>query len=531
MLPNPMNFVCRSRWFYMAMAALAVLAALVGVVNQVQADPITPYVVWIHGKGSTNPYLQSLAGRYQTMCVSAGTDTSPVLYASRFGFLVCYDELGITFIGATPGYGLPPEWEYFAYRADTIGTLCGTCPSNSVRLTGIASLAEGSPQGLPLYGCLVELTYYVGTDQNYTESCERIEFCALECGDNVVTSGDGDSLYLPLSGILAGPDYDAPTCLTPDGGAVPAACIEYAYGAICNNDWGEYGDLNLNGIGFEVGDAVWYISYFTYGPVVLDPTWGEVQRFSSDINQDGRVLTIADLVYLIWITTRQANAYPPDYPPKVAATGAEVTLQTSCVNGEVRVQTTAPVGIGGIHFLYHYSDCRPDEPVASLPPGMVMGSSARDGELRITIYPDLENPGTGYPPGDNELLSIPLVGSGTIELVDAQISAPDGQVLDAKIAGATVPDLFTLSQNFPNPFNAGTMIPYSLRDDAWVRLEIVDILGRTVARPVDQFQSAGSYKYEWRGTDASGRSVASGMYFYRLAVGDRVLTKKMVLLK
>lgn len=59
----------------------------------------------------------------------------------------------------------------------------------------------------------------------------------------------------------------------------------------------------------------------------------------------------------------------------------------------------------------------------------------------------------------------------------------------------------------------------------------MDILGRIVVHPVDEFQAAGSHECEWRGTDLHGQSVASGMYFYRLTVGDRVLTKKMVLLK
>lgn len=94
-----------------------------------------------------------------------------------------------------------------------------------------------------------------------------------------------------------------------------------------------------------------------------------------------------------------------------------------------------------------------------------------------------------------------------------------------------IPDGFGLHQNYPNPFNAGTIISYSLEDDGPARLEIFDILGRSVITLADEVQTVGLQQVVWNGTDRKGRTVSSGMYFYRLTAGEVAVTKKMVLLK
>jgi hypothetical protein len=157
---------------------------------------------------------------------------------------------------------------------------------------------------------------------------------------------------------------------------------------------------------------------------------------------------------------------------------------------------------------------------------MVMKSAVRNGELRIAIHPDIANPGRGFSPGEQEILTIPVTSEAELELVEVQLSDTKGNVLTPEIATAGLPEQFSLLQNYPNPFNAATVIPYTLSDDAHVTLEIFDVLGRHVARPVDEFQSAGEYRIGWDGADAP-----SGMYFYRLTIGDVTETRKMVLLK
>ena len=88
------------------------------------------------------------------------------------------------------------------------------------------------------------------------------------------------------------------------------------------------------------------------------------------------------------------------------------------------------------------------------------------------------------------------------------------------------PYKFSLSQNFPNPFNPSTQINYSLAETADVRLVVYDILGRRVATLVNEVQNAGIHSINF---DMS--RYASGTYIYRLEAGDFVSVKKMMLIK
>ena len=85
---------------------------------------------------------------------------------------------------------------------------------------------------------------------------------------------------------------------------------------------------------------------------------------------------------------------------------------------------------------------------------------------------------------------------------------------------------FKLSQNFPNPFNPATTIKYSIPKAALVSIEIYDILGRKVELLINGQQPAGYHQVIWNAQDKS-----SGIYFYRIQAGDRIETKKMLLLK
>ena len=80
--------------------------------------------------------------------------------------------------------------------------------------------------------------------------------------------------------------------------------------------------------------------------------------------------------------------------------------------------------------------------------------------------------------------------------------------------------------NYPNPFNPTTHISFSLHEAGDVRLDIYNVMGQTVATPVDEYLTSGFHEVEW-----SASSVASGVYFYRLTAGGISETKRMLLLK
>ncbi|MBT4502494.1 MAG: T9SS type A sorting domain-containing protein [Gemmatimonadetes bacterium] len=98
-----------------------------------------------------------------------------------------------------------------------------------------------------------------------------------------------------------------------------------------------------------------------------------------------------------------------------------------------------------------------------------------------------------------------------------------------------LPPIFTLHQNFPNPFNPSTTILYQLDTSAQVELVLFDILGQEVRRLVKATQPAGNYSVYWDGRSGNGQILASGIYFYRLKVrsgeGVAVAVKKLVLVR
>jgi hypothetical protein len=94
------------------------------------------------------------------------------------------------------------------------------------------------------------------------------------------------------------------------------------------------------------------------------------------------------------------------------------------------------------------------------------------------------------------------------------------------VSDIELPTEFSLSQNYPNPFNPSTVIRYGLPEDADVRLVIYDMLGRQVAVSINDRQHAGYHEIRF---DAG--QLAGGMYIYRLHAGEKVFTRRMLLIK
>jgi hypothetical protein len=89
-----------------------------------------------------------------------------------------------------------------------------------------------------------------------------------------------------------------------------------------------------------------------------------------------------------------------------------------------------------------------------------------------------------------------------------------------------LPEIFALHPNFPNPFNTYTVIGYDLPEAANVRVVVYDMLGRRVTTLVDSPQTAGRHRATF-----DARTIASGVYFYRMELGDAIFTGRMVVVK
>ena len=89
-----------------------------------------------------------------------------------------------------------------------------------------------------------------------------------------------------------------------------------------------------------------------------------------------------------------------------------------------------------------------------------------------------------------------------------------------------IPVAFSMSQNFPNPFNPATNISFSLPKSEFVNLSVYDLSGKLVDELVNNNLEAGKYTTNWNAADLS-----SGVYFYKIQAGEFTDVKKLTLIK
>ncbi len=132
-------------------------------------------------------------------------------------------------------------------------------------------------------------------------------------------------------------------------------------------------------------------------------------------------------------------------------------------------------------------------------------------------------------PGQEIIIAYALVAADN--LVNLQINANNAKIKYNTVLGINtfdplLPSKYSLSQNFPNPFNPTTNINFSLVKSGFTSLKVYDMLGKEVATLVNGIQQAGSYSYSF---DAS--KLSSGVYYYKLESSDFADTKRMMLVK
>lgn len=469
-----------------------------------------------------------------------------------FDFLIAYDASALTFINAELGEAIDC-WEYFEYRNGPFGNCDGACPTGMLRVVGMREQNDGPnhPDPLDCVGAdgnipggaaIVNIKFYVTDDRTYECQFVPVSFFWLDCGDNAISDVTGEILYIAAKVLNYWDGWDGSESYyyldpTADGdpefkesdweaitedmhiyGAfnycddpnpdfpnkpVPLRKIEFYNGGIdiaCADDIDARGDINLNNIPNEIADAVLYTNYFIQGPSVF--TYPEGSIAASDVNNDGRVLTVGDLVYLIRILTGDAFPFT-----KLSPFAHEATVRAS---GDV-VSINSPVGVGAALFVFD------GEATVENLTNMDMLADVVDGQTRVLVY----NIGTNsIDAGTNELVR---VNGGT--LVEAEVVDYNGNDLTTNLVTKIVPKAYALLQNYPNPFNPSTEVALELPEASNWNIDVYNVAGQLV-KSYSGYSDAGVVKVN---VDASGW--ASGIYFYKAVANNFVATKKMVLMK
>jgi subtilisin family serine protease len=277
------------------------------------------------------------------------------------------------------------------------------------------------------------------------------------------------------------------------------------------------------------------LGYFTYDPPFENWTW-------EDMNGNTTVITrAADMAVArgIVVVNSAGNAGGnPDHNTLVAPADGDSVIAAGAVISTGERANFSSVG-----------------PTTSNPPRIKPDVMAQG----VSVYCASSEFPDGYRTASGTSLSCPLIAGVAALIIHARPDATPLQIADAMrmtannasspnneygwgildavaaidyIAPAGVidhgetPASLRLEQNFPNPFNPRTEIGYRIPETGHVSLKIYDLLGTEVAALVNQRQTAGRYAVTW---DASEQS--SGVYFYRLTVGNLVETRKLVLMK
>ncbi len=97
--------------------------------------------------------------------------------------------------------------------------------------------------------------------------------------------------------------------------------------------------------------------------------------------------------------------------------------------------------------------------------------------------------------------------------------------------GGAIPAEFVLNRAYPNPFNPYVNIRFGLPRAVRVRIDVYSLSGQRIATVIDEELAAGWHTRQWRGENALGQAVGSGLFLYRIQAGDIIRTEKVILLK
>ncbi|MGQ9608388.1 MAG: InlB B-repeat-containing protein, partial [bacterium] len=294
------------------------------------------------------------------------------------------------------------------------------------------------------------------------------------------------------------------------------------------------GDVNGNGT-VTVNDAI-IILLMVAG--VITPTESQIK--AGDVNNDGKIG--ADDALIIFMSLNQAA--PPDRHFIANNNNIELMLgEAHGVAGEtimvpVKANNMAVLGGGEVCISYDDTVLKAIE-VSSVSDTLIVGNVSESGKINIAFIRSKK-------PSNDIIANIKFEvlsdKTSTIAINNANLYRTDAKPINYRFTNGNfrswlmAPDKSALLQNFPNPFNPETWIPFQLKDESDVVIKIYSLSGELVRELNLGHKPAGIYTTKdraayWDGKDRFGIPVSSGIYFYSISAGKLSDTKKMIVLR
>jgi hypothetical protein len=303
------------------------------------------------------------------------------------------------------------------------------------------------------------------------------------------------------------------------------------------------GDVNLDKF-IDVGDAV-----SSVGTIIGDFFLSPRQFATADIILDSSI-DVFDLVGII----NSIFGYPVTTTPVFSLDTAVIAvehdpLQTGAT-GILTVASDLPEQVAGVQLEVQYNPSA----VALGSPSLTADDDSfslryRDhgNKMVIVLYQlNLDDDNLLLQAGAVDLVTIPVTAKAELQpgdihklrLADAKLSTASAEQIPLRGISPELPFDFMLAQNYPNPFNPTTVIEFSIGSGESsglaqrVKLDVFNVLGQKVSTLIDSEEMGpGTYSVTWDATNSKGLRVATGIYLYRLQVGDEARAKKMLFLK
>jgi hypothetical protein len=304
-----------------------------------------------------------------------------------------------------------------------------------------------------------------------------------------------------------------------------------------------YGDVNLDD-SIDVADMVGVVSSII-GTFTLPP-----RNFATANVVRDTIVNVIDLVGIINLFF----GLPIESSPAPPGSGGQFAklniLHDELYSGQftkLNIRGEFPDDVAGVQIQIDY-----DPDAVGLERPQLSDASSNfvlryvdngSGRIKILLYtPNLLKADAFIPTGTSDIVYLPVNvkqdisadNNKVVRITQAFISNPNAREIPIEGQnGPLLPTTFTLYQNYPNPFNPITKIEFDIgsSEPQEVKLKIYNILGQVVRTLVNESLDAGHHSVEWNATDDGGGRVATGVYLYRLEVGDNAQTKKMLLLK
>ncbi|MFC1713785.1 cohesin domain-containing protein [Candidatus Poribacteria bacterium] len=271
----------------------------------------------------------------------------------------------------------------------------------------------------------------------------------------------------------------------------------------------------------------------------LIPT--DYQMSVGDMDGDGRIRANDALMILQIVVGVAAPGIDT-----VADRGAPITVTLAEVHGVAGESITVPVkvdntqGVAGGDISIRYDPEVLRAVNISPDPHVIMASNLREAGIARIAFMSID--GLASKTLAQIQFDVLVDDTSPLALRTVELYTPGAQPLPSRsidkrfTSWAMRPEKSALLQNFPNPFNPQTWIPYQLRDSSDVTIRIYNSVGELVRELDLGYKSAGLYVSQdraayWDGKTKFGTDIASGVYFYSIQAGDLVAVRKLIALR